>query len=53
MNNNTYIADMKVKLINVNIMNIKQQYNIVLTNTSSQYMRVKDINVNFVIIKQQ
>ena len=49
----TYIPYMKVKHINVDIVNLKQQYNKVLTNTSSQYIRVKNINVNFVIIKQQ
>ena len=40
-------------LITLCIVNFKQQYNVVLNNTSSQYMRVKNMNVNFVIIKSQ
>ena len=46
-------AKLLADLITLCIVNFKQQYNVVLNNTSSQYMRVKNMNVNFVIIKSQ
>ena len=46
-------AKLLADLITLCIVNFKQQYNVVLNNTSFQYMRVKNMNVNFVIIKSQ